>query len=150
MKDIIQPERQTYIIDTSVALQWYYQEEEKEVEQAFRLREDYRQRTIDLYAPALLVYELGNVLRYKQELEESYIKDAIESIYEMRILKPATQESVKEAIRIALQYNASVYDAIYLAFAEEHHSWFITADRQFYLKVKQIPLVTFIAEYHGV
>ena len=150
MRDIIQPERQTYIIDTSVALKWYYQEEEKEVEQAFRLREDYRQRTIDLYAPALLVYELANVLRYKQDLEESYIKDAIESIYEMRILKPATQESVKGAIRIALQYNASVCDAIYLAFAEEHHSWFITADRQFYLKVKQIPLVIFIAEYHGV
>lgn len=93
---------------------------------------------------------LENVLCYKQDLEESYIKDAIESIYEMRILKLPTQEAMKEAIRIALQYNASVYDAVYLAFAEQHHSWFITADRQFYLEVKQIPMVAFIAEYHGV
>ena len=68
----------------------------------------------------------------------------------MRILKPLAQKTMKEAIRIALQYNASVYDVIYLYYSEEHRSWFITADRQFYLKVKQIPLVIFIAEYHGV
>ena len=151
MREEIPPaERQTYIIDTSVVLKWYYQEEEKEVEQAFKLREDYRQRRIDLYAPALLVYELANVLRYKKDLEESYIEEAIESIYEMRLLKPVTQEIIKEAVRIALRCNASVYDAVYLAFAEEHHSWFLTADRQFYLKVKQLPPVIFIADYQGV
>jgi len=150
VKDMIQVERRTYIIDASVALKWYYQEKEREVKQAFKLREDYQQRKIDIYAPDLLVYELANVLRNKQDLEESYIRDAIESIYEMRILKPPTQETMKEAIKLALQYNTSVYDAVYLAFAEEQRSGFITADRQFYLKVKQIPLVIFIAEYHSV
>lgn len=150
MTDVIETERQNYVIDTSVALKWYYQEEEKEVKQAFKLREDYRQRKVDLYAPDLLVYELANVLRYKKDLEESYIDDAIESVYEMRLLKPATQETIKEAVRIALQYNASVYDTVYLAFAEGHRSWFLTADRQFYLKVKQFPLVIFIADYRGV
>lgn len=147
---MIQVERRTYIIDASVALKWYYQEKEREVKQAFKLREDYQQRKIDMYAPDLLVYELANVLRNKQDLEESYIRDAIESIYEMRILKPPIQETMKEAIKLALQYNASVYDAVYLAFAKEQRSGFITADRQFYLKVKQIPLVIFIAEYHSV
>jgi predicted nucleic acid-binding protein len=145
-----QPERASYIIDASVALKWFYREKESEVEQAFKLREDYRRRRVDLYAPDLLVYELSNVLRYKQDLEESYIEDAIDSIYEMRMLKPATQETLRQAIRIALQYNASVYDAVYLAFAEEHRTWLITADRQFYLKVKQIPLVIFVTEYGGV
>ena len=147
MEEITPTEWQTYIIDTSVALKWYYQEKEKEIEQAFKLREDYQQRKVDLYAPDLLVYEIANVLRYKKDLEQSYIEEAIESIYEMRLLKPTTRETIKEAIRIAFQYNATVYDTVYLAFAEEHHSWFLTADRQFYLKVKQLPLVIFIADY---
>ena len=151
MKEEMTPvERQAYAIDTSVALKWYYQEKEGQVEQAFKLREDYRQRKIDLCAPDLLVYELANVLRYKKDLEESYIGDAIESIYEMRLLKPASWETIKEAVRIALQYNATVYDAVYLAFAQEYRFRFLTADKQFYLKVKQLPLVIFIADYHGI
>jgi len=146
---MIQQERESYVIDTSVALKWYYQAEEKEVEAAFKLREDYRQRKIDLCAPHLLVYELANVLRYKQDLEEGYIQDAIESIYEMRLLKPATSETMKEAVRIAREYNTSVYDAVYLAFAEGRRSWFLTADRQFHVKVKRLPLVIFVADYRG-
>ena len=149
MKDIVQVERRAYIIDTSVALKWFYQGKETELEQAFKLREDYRQGKIGLYAPDLLVYELANVLRYKQGLEECYIEDAVESIYDMKILRSPVQETMKEAIRLAVRYDSSVYDAIYLAFAQEHRSWFITADRQFHFKVKQLPMAIFIADYHA-
>jgi predicted nucleic acid-binding protein len=53
MREEIPPaERQTYIIDTSVVLKWYYQEEEKEVEQAFNGSSRFGFRSFTFGAPA--------------------------------------------------------------------------------------------------
>jgi Predicted nucleic acid-binding protein, contains PIN domain len=139
--------KETYVIDTSVALKWFYQEEEKAIDNALKLRDDYRQRKIDLRAPALLLFELANVLRYKQDLEERYIQGAVESIYKLQLIEQVSQEVTKEAVRIALQFESSVYDAVYLALAEKNRCPFITADNRFYQRVKNRPLVIFIDDY---
>ncbi len=139
--------RETYVIDASVALKWFYQEEEKAIDNALKLRDDYRQRKIDLRAPDLLLFELTNVLRYKQDLEEKYIRDAIESIYKLQLIEQVSQEVMKEAVRIALQSESSVYDAVYLAFAEKDRCAFITADNRFYQKVKNRPYAIFLDDY---
>jgi predicted nucleic acid-binding protein len=130
-----------------VALKWFYQEEEKAIDSALKLRDDYRQRKIDLRAPDLLIFELANVLRYKGDLEEKYIQDAVESIYKLQLIEQVSPRVMKEAVRIALQFEASVYDAVYLAFAEESRNSFITADDRFYQKVKNRPHVIFISDY---
>ena len=139
--------RETYVIDTSVALKWFYQEKEKAIDNALKLRDDYRQRKIDLRAPDLLIFELANVLRYKRDLEERYIQGAVGSIYKLQLIDQVPQEVIKEAVRIALQFETSVYDAVYLAFAEKNRCSFITADNKFYQKVKNRPYVIFIDDY---
>jgi predicted nucleic acid-binding protein len=137
-----------YTIDASVVLKWYYQKEEKSVKKAFQLRDDYKLRRIDLIAPSLLVYELTNVLRYKKDLEREYIEEAVESIYEMRILREISKESMKEAVNLALESDITIYDASYLSFAEiQHHTPLITADLEFYEKVKGRGSTLFIADY---
>ena len=87
------------------------------------------------------------MLRYKQALEEKYIQDAIESIYKLQLIEQVSQEVMKEAVRIALQFESSVYDAVYLAFAEKNRCPFVTADNRFYQEVKNRPLVIFIDDY---
>lgn len=79
--------RETYVIDASVVLKWFYQKEEKAIDNALKLRDTYRQRKINLRAPDLLIFELANVLRYKRDLEEKYIQDAIESIYKLQLIE---------------------------------------------------------------
>lgn len=140
-------EKQVYVVDTSVALKWFSEELEEAIEKADLLREKFREREINLLAPELLVYEITNVLRYKQSLKTDDINKAIKSIFEMRILESVSEKIMKKALRLALVYEATIYDAVYLAFAESLHSSFITADAQFYRKVSKRPDTIFLQNF---
>lgn len=60
--------KKRYVADASVILKWFSQTGESELGKAIRLRDDYKDGTIELYAPELLVYEVANVLRYKETI----------------------------------------------------------------------------------
>jgi len=62
------------ILDASVILKWFI--EEKDTDKALKIRDDYVAGKIDIEIPDLLIYELANVLRYKQFTAEE-IKSAV-------------------------------------------------------------------------
>lgn len=132
-------EKPVYVVDASVVLKWFSQKLEEAIEKADLLREKFGEREINLLAPELLVYEVTNVLRYKQNLGADAINKAIKSIFEMRMLESVNEKVMKKALKLALVYKATVYDAVYLAFAESLHSSFITADAQFYQRISKRP-----------
>ncbi len=75
------------ILDTSVVAKWFLEEEG--TDKALKIRDDYVHGKIDVEIPDLLIYELGNVLRYKGFTGEE-IKSAIKSIYGIFNYKPHT------------------------------------------------------------
>lgn len=140
-------ERAAYVLDASVVLKWYARDKEKDLEDALKIREDLKSRTIELFAPELLVYEIANVLRYKETLEERLVLNAIVSIYEMRIMRSVNQGIMEEAIRLARKYDITVYDSTYISFAKDLGCTFITADRKLLQKTKPVPNILSIDEY---
>ena len=64
-----------FIVDTSVAVKWYVKEAMRD--QALRVIDDFLSDRIDLQAPSLLLYELGNALRYHPGLTEAHCADAV-------------------------------------------------------------------------
>ncbi|MEW6456032.1 MAG: type II toxin-antitoxin system VapC family toxin [Acidobacteriota bacterium] len=136
-----------YVIDASVVLKWFSRYDEDNLEKAKKIRKDFKERRIDIISPELLIYEIANVLRYKESIEEKVVLDAINSIYEMRILSSVSQMIMEDAIKLARNFNITVYDSTYLGFANNLKYPLVTADKKLYEKIKGYPGIIYISEY---
>jgi len=110
------------VLDTSVIIKWFRQEEVL-AEKALALREAYLDGRLDVFLPALAIYELANVLRYKSEL---------------------STELIRRSVEIARQYDETVYDAVFVALAESLGAPLITADEVLASKMAPLGFVRFL------
>jgi len=124
------------VLDTSVVLKWFRQDETG-AEEALALREAYLDGALSIAVPDLLLYELGNVLRYKPDLDSDAVGAAVESVLAMGLSWHAvTQERLIRAVEIAFAHDVTVYDAAFVALAEELRADFVTVDERL---VRQVP-----------
>lgn len=140
-------ERKKYTADASMILKWFTQEKERDREKALQLRNDFKERLIDIFCPELLIYEIANVLRYKENLEEIFVLKAIASLYAMELLMPVNQKIMENAVKMARKYDITVYDSTYLSFAQHHGYNLITADKSFLEKTQDLAWAIHIYEY---
>ncbi len=115
----------TRIVDTSVVLAWYVEEDGSEA--ALPLL------GTDLIAPNLLTTELANALWKKWR--QSEISDvqafAILAEAEAAVRFFAHERYLERALGLALTLVHPVYDCVFLALAETMEMSFVTADRKF-------------------
>ncbi len=101
------------------------------------MREDYFEEKIDLLAPGLILYEIGNALRFHPGSSPRELNDAFRTMVDMQIDQPELpQEIVETASEIAFQEKLTFYDAVYLALAERNRSKLLTDDRKLYRKAR--------------
>lgn len=141
------PGRRRYVTDASVVLKWFSQAGESDLEKALQLRDDYMKRKIDIYAPELLIYEIANVLIFKETLKEELINRAISSIYDMDILLPVNHRIMTTAVTLARKYSITVYDSSYVGLAQIAGCYLITADKKLFQKIKMLPGILDISGY---
>ncbi len=118
--------RDSLVIDSSVAVKWYLPENGS-VRAALLLRAGPR-----LIAPDLLIAEIGNVLwKRRRELparEIEAITEALTSACPVALYPSTTL--LGGALTVALAYDRSVYDSLYLALAVSEGCALITADER--------------------
>ena len=116
------------LLDSSVVLKWFRRDEVwRDV--ALQPRLAYIEGRIVIYVPDLLTYEIANVLRFKPDLSQGQVQAALNSLYDMQIrIVKGSREVVKEAIHLAYLYDVTVYDAAFVAIAENLSVPFFTAD----------------------
>lgn len=118
-----------FVIDASVVVKWFVQEEFRE--EALAVRRDYTEGTIDLASPVLIVYEVFNALRYHPTFAND-IGTYADSLLDMQIdLRLPSRETNKLAAQLAMEEGISGYDAHYLSLAETLNTKVITADEKF-------------------
>jgi predicted nucleic acid-binding protein len=116
------------VIDTSVAVKWYVPE--PGADKAVALR----QPSNDLVAPDLLVAEFINVMWKKvrrgelERAEAREITDAFVRACPLR-LRPSLPYSTL-ALDLALRFDRSAYDALFVAVALAHDGAYVTADER--------------------
>ncbi len=133
-------EREVLISDASVIIKWFTDEEGRK--EALILRERFRKGEIEIVVPDLALYEISNALRYNSNFSEEDVGKAVSSLFDIRLSVVSLSSHVlKESIKIAFDKNTSVYDAFYLALANELKVNFITSDRKFYDKVKDFKFI---------
>jgi len=133
------------ILDASVVVKWF--SEEEYTEKALAIRERIRMGEERVIVPDLLLYELANALRYNPSFDANDVSDALTSIFDMdlEIVTPIP-EIINLAVALAFEYNITVYDAFYIALAKDLELTFITADRRLCERVRGLDYVEFIGE----
>jgi predicted nucleic acid-binding protein len=132
--------------DTSVVIKWFRQGEVL-AEQALALRAAYLDGHIHISVPSLLVYELTNVLRYKDDLTTAQVEEAVQSLFDMGLgAVPPTAIMMRRAAVIARAADATVYDAAFAALAESLEATFVTADERLARRLEACPFVLFLAD----
>lgn len=132
--------RRTLVLDASVIIKWFTQEEKRK--QAVKLREKYINGEIEITVPDLLLYEISNALRFNPNFQEKDVNEAIQSLFDMEInIIVPVPEILQKAIDLAYSKEITLYDAFYIALAQIIDFDFITADKKLYKKIKDVGCV---------
>ena len=138
-------EREEVVIDASVAIKWFTQEEDRD--KAIEVRNKFIGEEIDIVVPDLILYEISNVLRYNPNFNFNDVKEAIESISDLDLTITIPLLTIlRKAIQIAFSHEITIYDAIYIAIASDLNCNFITADKKLYNKVKDLDFISLLEE----
>lgn len=121
-----------YIIDASVVFKWYYKKDEEDLVQAEVLYDLLKSDAYIILAPELLIFEILNICRLKQEITANRAHKIISDIYDTLILIGADRGLFEKAFEYCRKLNISFYDGIYAALSERQEASLITADKKLY------------------
>jgi predicted nucleic acid-binding protein len=121
-----------YVIDAGVVVKWFIPEVDSSL--AGRLLYRYHEGLDTPIAPDLLIPECANVFcrRCRQgDITQQEATDSLADLLDLNLpLVPAT-DIVKPALQLAMHYQRTLYDALYLALAQERSYDLVTADERF-------------------
>jgi len=132
------------VVDSSVAVKWLNKDNEKLLTEADSVLRDLEQKKVQLFAPELIKYEVGNALLNKKiSLEQMLI--SVERFYNIPlnfiIFNPGLAQS---AFEIAHQEKITYYDACFLALAQKLNATLVTDNpkhqKRLHAKIKVIAL----------
>lgn len=130
------------VVDTSVLIKWFKRQDEELVSEARALLAAVENRSLDVHVPALLLYEIGNILLVKTRLGSAALNDALNHLEELpfTVAPPATP-LLKRAAGLGRTLGLTFYDASFLALAVELDGLFVTADRRLFERIHTLPRV---------
>jgi len=139
-------ESQNVVFDASVAVKWFVPEQDSK--DALTLRDQHIEGRLTLYAPALIIYEVANALRYRSDITETDLEHDIEALFQLDIafIAPSSKSTAKAALT-AKRLGITVYDAVYVELAEDIGCKLVTADDDLNRKAKDTHLVTLLSDH---
>jgi predicted nucleic acid-binding protein len=118
----------SYVVDTSVALAWYLNEEFSPAARIWQ--EKLLNGTARLIVPSLHYWEFANALRTltaRREIEEG----SAHEIWDLHLEAPLelAEPDRTTILKVAFEFGATVYDAVFIALAVTYHVSLLTAER---------------------
>jgi predicted nucleic acid-binding protein len=122
-------ERPKVVVDASVCAKWFIDEEHSD--RARLLRDEFVKGHVGINVPSLLYYETLNALRFSRLFNPKELALAADSLakYGFEVWEPRG-ELFREAARLSLAHDITVYDASYAALSEHLRALFYTVDRK--------------------
>ena len=119
-----------YILDASIAMKWYLDDEDHTSESDAILTA-FREGQITLYAPDHIRYEVANALRNavrRERIADARGREALSEFLSWQIPTVGGDALVRAGYEIAIRYSCALYDGLYLALAENTDLPLIHAD----------------------
>ena len=127
------------IVDTSVIIKWLSNDKENYLDAANKLLEDALNEKVELIAPELSKYEVGNVLLFSKKLSFQQAAIVLEQFYTLPITYISeSEELAKDTYRIASDFDVTYYDASFISLAKQQKSILVTENIKHQGKAKDI------------
>ena len=124
----------TSVLDASIAVKWFLPPAgEPLVPESLRILEDYTKGRVNLMVPDLFWSETGNVLWKAVRLgrmSQGSAEEAIRSISELDLLTWPSSALLQHVFSIAVEFQRTVYDCVYVALAVASDKLLVTADER--------------------
>ena len=138
------------IFDTSVIIKWFHRKHEDDVDKALLLRQAFLEGALKVIVPDLLVYELGNFLRFKSGLETVDALAAIRALWALGIdIHPIDSILSEQIVTLAFKHGITAYDAAFVALSQSLSFPLVTADRMLHEKLGDEYAVMLLAQVKG-
>ena len=134
-----------YVVDASVLVKWFMEEEDRD--RALALRQLHTSRRSAIFVSELTFLEILNAIRYSSKSKEGDGAEALHVLQDLRLqVKPTDFDLLRKANAIAWAYKITIYDALYVALAEQVGYPLITADDVMVKKLKGHSIVVPLRE----
>lgn len=131
-----QRKMKNYVIDTSVAVKWFIIQPYHE--KAIEILDTFKQNKCILNVPSTIYLEFTNVLwKYRTVFKVEEINSILTKFFSLDLMVHEHSHLLKGALDIAIKYNRSVYDSIFIYLAKEIEAEFITSDEKLVNSVSQ-------------
>src|SRR2546428_11005209 len=119
------------VVDASVTVKWFSTEEGSD--RALSLRNQHVDRRRTLVAPDLLLYEVGNALRFKPGFNPSVTAKALDDLFDLQVdLLAPSKELVRKSSELAFKYGITMHDSCYLSVGELMGVEVVTAEDELF------------------
>jgi predicted nucleic acid-binding protein len=123
----------TLVLDASVAAKWVLPSEERLVNEAGALLRDYVEGHVQFIVPDIFWAEFGNIAWKSVRQGRWSARSAENAVHEMAergFPSVSSKKLLAQALEIAVHFNRSVCDSLYVALAISSKVSFITADER--------------------
>jgi predicted nucleic acid-binding protein len=136
-----------YVVDASVLAKWFLQQKEADRDRALALRDLHVSGGSKIFVPELALLEILNAIRFSSTADEEDGDTAAEVLHDLHLEIRATDVNLlRKANAIAWGYKITIYDALYVALAEQLGYPLITADNVMVKKLKDHGIVVPLRE----
>lgn len=126
----------TFVVDTSVIVQWFENKDELHVTQAKKLLKDLQSEKINILIPGSLPLELLNALLVGKKCPVEKVNLAIKRLFELSIQIAEVNSSVLQiTANLMKEYNIASYDAYFLALAQYENCTLLSDDQKAHGKI---------------
>src|SRR3989338_5679398 len=116
----------TLVVDSSIIVKWLNQTKEQNLRQADKILQDARRGEIELIAPELAKYEVGNVLITKG-LTANEAETSLSILYAFPItFITESQDIAKQTYSLADRLRITYYDASFMSLAMQYNAILVT------------------------
>jgi predicted nucleic acid-binding protein len=110
-----------------------------------------RPRGVQVHVPALLLYEVGNILLVKTRLGLAALDETIERLEDLPlVVAPPATPLLKRAVRLGREFSLTFYDASFLALAVELGCPCVTADRELFERARRLPQLRHLSQVGAI
>lgn len=137
-----------YVVDASVAARFVLNEDLSE--RAAKVLEDFINGEVELIAPTLLVYEVGNALwkaAARGLISEGEALDSFMNFFKLRLWRELRVEESAWALKWGAASGSTYYDSAYVAMAFSEGATLLTADDELESRARDSVRVLHLKDY---
>lgn len=131
------------VLDSSVIVKWLNSVDEENIDKTDKILADTLKGKLELIAPELAKYEIGNVLLLKKKLSKEEAEFSFQALYTYPIQFIAESEDLaKETYRLASTLGITYYDAAFLSLAKQYDALLVTENVKHQGKSKAVKVIS--------